>query len=212
MTRLPQKPWALGLAGRLKKTAVLGLLFSALANATTLLQLTFDELVANSELVFTGSVVEVTTTTEGDLVYSTVRFAVEDVVLGETPDEFLELRFLGGSTADMQTEIAGEYIPVVGDRGLYFVDDTTRNFVNPLTGWSQGYFPLVESADGVTWLDLKNHPDYGLLEPDADPLAGKMRGLGFTRAQIAERFPERFRFLLSDFIAVIAMVRAEQGE
>ncbi len=190
----------------------LALLFLAPASrATVLVPLTFDGLVSSAELVFTGTVTDSFTSIEGDLVYTTVRFGIDAVVVGEADSDVLELRFLGGVNGDQKTEVSAQFIPAVGDRGLYFVDHTTRDLVNPLVGWSQGYFPLVD-IDNTTWLDLKNHPDYGLLEPDADPLAGKMRSLNFTREQIAERFPERFRFPLADFITAIAAIRAGQEE
>lgn len=193
-------------------TVALGLLLAAsVARATVLVALTLDELVTASEVVFTGTVTDSVTHAEGDLVYTTIRFDVDDVVAGEMDRDVLELRFLGGNVGEQKTEVSGQYIPQVGDHGLFFVDDTVRDLVNPLTGWSQGHFPLIDS-DGTTWLDLKNHPDYGLLEPDADPLAGKMRSMGFTREQIAERFPESFHFPLSDFVSAIAAIRAEQGE
>jgi len=184
---------------------------SAAARATVLATLGLDELVAMSEVVFVGTVTNLSTQAEGELVYTTVRFSVDEVIVGGTQDNVLELRFLGGSAGEQKTEVSGQYIPTLGDHGLYFVDDTVRDLVNPLAGWSQGYFPLIE-VDGTTWLDLKNHPDYGLLEPDTDPLAGKMRSLNFTRAEIAERFPERFRFSLSDFVIAITALRAEQEE
>ena len=190
---------------------LLALAVTPIARATVLVTLGFDELVAASELVFIGTVTESSTAVEGEYVYTTVRFAVEDVIAGELESAELELRFLGGTSGSRQTEVSGQYIPAVGSHGLYFVDDTVRDLVNPLTGWSQGHFPLIE-VDGSTWLDLKNHPDYGLLEPDPDPLAGKMRSLNFTREQIAARFPERFRFPLNDFVTAITALRAEQGE
>jgi hypothetical protein len=185
------------------------LFLASSSRATVLVPLTFDGLVSSAELVFTGTVTDSFTGTEGDLVYTTVRFEIDTVVIGEAQSNVLELRFLGGVDGEQQTEVSAQYIPAIGDRGLYFVDHTTRDLVNPLVGWSQGYFPLVD-IDGTTWLDLKNHPDYGLLEPDADPLAGKMRSLNFTREQIAERFPERFRFPLADFVTAIADIRAAQ--
>ena len=200
-----------GTAVRVLLTVALGFLLSAtVARATVLVTLTLEELVATSELIFVGTAIDEFTSVEGELVYTTVRFDVDAVIAGDLPGEVLELRFLGGTSGGQKTDVAGQYIPAPGDHGLYFIDDTARGLVNPLAGWSQGHFPLV-TVDGTTWLDLKNHPDYGLLEPDSDPLAGKMRSLNFTREQIAERFPERFRFPLSDFVAVITAIRAEQG-
>ena len=61
-------------------TALVLLLAAGFVRATTLLQLTFNELVSASERIFTGVVVDVTVTTEGDLVYSTVHFTVDAVI------------------------------------------------------------------------------------------------------------------------------------
>ena len=200
------------LRSRLATVALAALLMlAAPLRATVLVQLTLEELVATSELIFSGVVTNSTTSSIGDLVYTTVRFDIDDVIAGEAESETIELRFLGGVSGEHRTEVSSQYIPAVGDRGLYFVDDATRDLVNPLTGWSQGHFPLID-VNGATWLDLKNHPDYGLLEPDADPLAGKMRSLNVSREEIAARFPERFRFPLADFVAAIADIRAQQGQ
>jgi hypothetical protein len=197
----------------LASAAVMALLLCAGGvRATTVLKLTLEQLVAGSELIFTGTVVDVASAAEGDLVYTTVRFAVEDVVKGEASSGTIELRFLGGASGELRTDVSEQYIPAEGARGLWFIDDTLRALVNPLTGWSQGHFPLVAAADGSQWLDLKDHPDYGLLQENPDPLAAKMRGLQFTREQIAEQFPERLRYPLDDFIRAIDAVIAEQGE
>ena len=200
------------LRSRLATVALAALLMlTSPLHATVLVQLTLEQLVATSELIFSGVVTSSSTSTIGDLVYTTVRFDIDDVIAGEAESETIELRFLGGVSGEHRTEVSSQYIPAVGDRGLYFVDDATRDLVNPLTGWSQGHFPLID-VNGATWLDLKNHPDYGLLEPDADPLAGKMRSLNVSREEIAARFPERFRFPLADFVAAIADIRAQQGQ
>lgn len=188
------------------------LVFPGFAHATTLRTLTLEELVASSALIFTGEVIDVSSSVEGELVYTTVEFAVSEVVEGEFADATLALRFLGGSSGELRTEVAGQFVPALGDRGLYLVDALDRTLVNPLTGWSQGYFPLLTAADGTQWLDLKDHPDYGVLVENADPLAGKMRDLGFTRAQVAERFPEQLRYPLTDFIEVIHVVAAQPAE
>lgn len=179
--------------------------------ATVLVALSLDELVANAELVFTGEVIDSRTELVNDLVYTVLRFSIDSTIAGSFESSELELRFLGGSSGDFVTEVSGQYLPAVGARGLFFVDDTVRDLVNPLVGWSQGHFPLID-ADGQTWLDLKNHPDYGLLEPDSDPLAAKMRGLNFSREQIADRFPEQFQYPLEDFAALIAVMYQRRGE
>lgn len=170
--------------------------------ATTRLVLGLDELAGNSELIFLGSVADQWLVEEDGLVYSVVKFTVDEVVAGDAALGSLELRFVGGTTATAHTEVAGQFIPALGAQGLWFVDDTARELVNPLTGWSQGYFPVVTKADGTRWLDLQQHPDYGILTPAA-PLAGKMRAFNFPEQEIEAQFPREFEYPLDDFIAAL---------
>lgn len=186
-------------------------LFPRVLSATTLEQLTLDALVAESELVFTGSVESVHFITESELVYSVVRFNVENTIKGEYAGATLELRFLGGNDGSVHTEVAGQFIPLLGAHGVWFVEDTTLDLVNPLTGWSQGYFPIVANADGSLWLDFAGHPDYGLLQPIA-PLAGKMRDMNFSDEQIQQSFPTLLKYPLNDFVRAIDAIAAEQGD
>src|SRR5690606_21257738 len=136
--------------------------------ATVVVQLEFEQLVSASALIFTGEVLAVEVSTESELVYSTVTFAIEQQIKGSYPAPTLSLRFLGGKDAALQLDVAGQYIPAAGDRGLYFVNDPDRHQINPLTGWNQGYFPLLEKNNG-TWLDLRNHPAYSRVLGLPDP-------------------------------------------
>ncbi|HEY0962925.1 MAG TPA: hypothetical protein VGE69_11275 [Pseudomonadales bacterium] len=178
------------------------------AHATTRLVLSLEELIGNSTLIFTGTVSEVVVTEVAGVVYSTVHFAIDDVIEGDPALDTIELRFVGGTTAAAHTEVSGQFIPTEGAEGLWFVDDLSRELVNPLTGWSQGYFPIVEKPDGTRWLDLQDHPDYHILAP-ADALADKMRAFNFPQQQVEAEFPKRLEFPLDDFIGVIdAQVQA----
>jgi hypothetical protein len=181
------------------------LVLAPCAYATTRLVLTLEELVTRSSLIFVGTVDAVELHVNDGAVYSNVVFAVEAIVEGVPNVETIELRFLGGSTVGTHTEVAGQFIPARGMRGLWFVDDTARELVNPLTGWSQGYFPLVTGSDGAQWLNLQDHPDYGILSPP-DPLAAKMHAMNFPDAQIDARFPQALQYPLDDFIAVIQAI------
>ncbi|MDY6982055.1 MAG: hypothetical protein SV422_03115 [Pseudomonadota bacterium] len=169
---------------------------------TTRLILSLDELIENSPIIFTGTVEDIRIVEEGDVAYSLVSFAVSQVVKGDPALRELELRFVGGDGATIHTEVSGQFIPIKGANGLWFVDDASRALVNPLTGWSQGYFPIVEKADGTRWLDLQDHPDYGILAP-APPLAGKMRAFNVPSDQIAAQFPHEFEYPVDDFVAAI---------
>lgn len=188
----------------LRALLCLGLMSFAIGTqATTRLVLTLEELIDNSALIFTGTVDDIVVTVEDGIAYSTVRFVVDDVIEGDPSLDTIELRFVGGATATTQTDVAGQFIPAVGAEGLWFVDDVSRELVNPLTGWSQGYFPIVTKADGTRWLDLQDHPDYRILTPSA-PLADKMRAFNFPQQQVDAEFPRQLDYPLDDFIDVIA--------
>jgi hypothetical protein len=179
--------------------------------ATVLIELGLEELVAGAALIFTADVQDVTISTENGQVYSTVTFRIQQQVKGDVAEPVLALRFLGGSSAELQLEVTGQYIPSAGDRGLYFVTDPQSNQVNPLTGWSQGYFPLQDAADGTQYLDLRGHPDYASALGAPAPLASKMKALNFSAAQIEAHVPGSQEFPLADFVAAIRYL-LEQGE
>lgn len=191
----------------------LALLLSVrLTLATTILTLGLEELVAESSLIFTGEVQQSSVSVENDLVYTTVAFAIDELIKGEYAQDVLTLRFLGGESTDVKIDIAGQFIPAPGERGLYFVQDVQRDLVNPLTGWSQGYFPLIEDPGGIRYLDLRNHPAYELILGKPDPLAEKMRAMQFPADRIDARFPDSHQFPLADMVEVIRDVLRQQGE
>jgi hypothetical protein len=178
--------------------------------ATVLEELTFEQLVANSELIFEGKVLGVEVSTDNELVYSTVSFAVNEIHKGEglVQDEF-KLRFLGGNDSSLVLEVEGQYVPVTGEHGLYFVSDIANPQVNPLTGWGQGYFPIFAGEDGNAYLDLRNHPHYAFLDGGENPLVKKMQGLNFSKDAINSRFPKSEQFPLEDFVAAVQSLLEE---
>jgi hypothetical protein len=182
------------------------------ASATTLLTLTLDELVSQSALIFVAEVKEVAVVETDGQVYTYVTFQTAAEIKGSVAEapapagngsNTLTLRFLGGSTPGFTLEVSGNFIPAQGDRGLYFVEAADHTMVNPLTGWRQGAFPLFTAADGVDYIDLRGHPDYAEAFGAANPLAAKMRALGFSAEQIDAKFPDTREFPLEDFVRAI---------
>lgn len=199
-----------------KLLAALLLLVSSLqARATTLLTLTLDELVAQSALIFVAKVQNVSVAEEDGQVYTYVTFHAENEIKGSVAEapapagngtDTLTLRFLGGSSTDFTLEVSGQFIPAQGDRGLYFVASADHAMVNPLTGWRQGAFPVFTAADGTDYIDLRGHPDYQEALAAPNPLADKMRALGFSAEQIDARFPDTREFPLTDFVRAITFL------
>lgn len=189
---------------RLLLTAfLLAVLGGTRVQATVLQELSFEELITQSQLIFRGEVLRSATEATDGLVYTRLWFRVDEVVRGEAPAPEFSLRFVGGSSGDTQLEVAGQYLPAVGDHAVWFVRDAYEAMVNPLTGWHQGAFPIETAADGRQLLDLSGRPDLILLNTRADPLARKMLGAGFSEERIEARVPEYQRFPLQDFLDAI---------
>jgi hypothetical protein len=179
---------------------------AAQVHATVLQELTFEELVTQSQLVFRGVVLRTETEAADGLVYTRVWFRVDEVLRGEAPADEFPLRFVGGTDASSQVEVAGQYLPAVGAHAVWFVRDAYESMVNPLTGWHQGAFPIETAADGRQLLDLSGRPDLILFNTRADPLARKMLGAGFSEERIEARVPEYQRFPLQDFLDAIRSI------
>lgn len=134
---------------------MIGLLVSfwlcSAALATTLVQLSFDEIVASSELVFEGRVVSVEARETGPRsIHSYVQFEILDVIKGDYPDSRLTLRFLGGLVGNRQMEVTEMNVPEQGETGIYFVESLRELQIHPLVGWSQGHFLTRQDDSGNT--------------------------------------------------------------
>ncbi len=112
--------------------------------ATTIAPMDIDELAAGAEFVFEGQVLEhnVQENAAG-IIVTYVTFQVNDVVKGDYAEPFLELKFTGGKLGGEVVEVSGLRIPALDEQGIYFVESLTRDLINPLLGWSQGHFLVV---------------------------------------------------------------------
>lgn len=128
----------------------LGALVPTASSASSVRSLSLDQLVEHAELVFEGRVVDVRAREESasGAIHTYVRFEVLDVVHGSEPGETLTLRFLGGRVGDRRLEVADASVPEAGERGIYFVESTSRALVSPLLGWAQGRLPMERDAEG----------------------------------------------------------------
>jgi len=179
------------------------------AQATVILEHSFEELVEKSQLIFQGRVLRTELVEVDGLVHTLVWFDIEETIKGEARAQELSLRFLGGTTVNASVDVAGQYLPKVGDHAVYFVSDPDDYQVNPLTGWHQGAFLIETLQDGELALDLSERPDLILFNTRGDPLVRKMLDLDFSEAQINAKFPEYARFPLADFKAAIRSLAGE---
>lgn len=127
-------------------TALLLTVMCANLNATTMLGMDIDQVAKDAEFIFEGEVILLETRQEsGTGIISTyVTFSVIDVVKGDYDADSVELKFMGGVFNGQIVEVSGLIIPKQGEQGIYFVESINRDLINPLLGWSQGHFIIVE--------------------------------------------------------------------
>ncbi len=133
--------------------------FSSLpARASTVLEMSFRDVIAHAELVFEGRVSAVESRRDASgMIHTHVRFDVLDVLKGQAPGGALELRFLGGAVGTQRLEVTDMSLPQAGETGIYFVEALSRPQVNPLVGWSQGHFLIEPQAGGEPGVLTANH-------------------------------------------------------
>ncbi|MEX0739221.1 MAG: hypothetical protein WD071_07760 [Pseudohongiella sp.] len=117
--------------------------------ATTVAQLSFDDVVATAELVFEGRVLAVEARETGPRsIHTFVEFEVLDVLKGEYTDATIELSYLGGRVGNRQLEVSEMQVPAAGETGVYFVESLSAGQLHPLVGWSQGHYLIVQDSNG----------------------------------------------------------------
>ena len=118
-------------------------------NATTILGMDIDEVANDAELIFEGEVIlhETRQNSNTGIIHTYVTFTVHDVVKGDFSADTIELKFAGGTFMGQIVEVRGLKIPKEGENGIYFVESTSRDLLNPLIGWSQGHF-IIEQELG----------------------------------------------------------------
>ena len=164
------RPWKFGLAFLLVSACSLP------THASTVLEMSFQDVLAHAELAFEGRVSAVESRREDDgMIHTFVRFEVLDVLKGDNPGAVLELRFLGGTVGTQRLDVTDMTMPELGETGLYFVESLSTPQVNPLVGWSQGHFLIEPQAGGVPGVLTANHePVLALDAADAAPVTAAM--------------------------------------
>jgi len=139
---------ALTRAARISTLAGFLALTAPVLQATTLLGMDIDEVARDAELVFEGEVILRESRRDNGTgnISTHVTFAVMDVIAGDYSGDSLELKFLGGVFEGRIMEVSGNRIPQIGEHGIYFVESTSRDLINPLLGWSQGHFLIYDDA------------------------------------------------------------------
>lgn len=140
--------------------ALIAIVFSLAASATSIQKLDFETLAGMSEYIFEGEVLsaEARWNASKSRIHTYVTFRIDDVVKGPQGRQQLELRFAGGTIDDQHLTYQGMVYPKAGERGIYFVETLSRNLVNPLVGWSQGHYKIK----GSQMMTNQNKPVMGI--------------------------------------------------
>ncbi len=118
--------------------------------ASTVIQVSFQEMVATSEFIFEGTVInqEAIRPDGSTNIFTRVTFAVSDVLKGDYDESAVSLYFMGGTIGSLTLSISDMQIPKNGERGIYFVESIAKRQVHPLYGWNQGRFLILNDRDG----------------------------------------------------------------
>jgi hypothetical protein len=120
------------------------------AQATTVIPPTFDELVAQAEVIFQGDVTDVKSQWVGEgaqrHIVSYVTFKVEDALKG-TPGPSYTIRMLGGTVDGETMGVSDAPKFKVGDKDILFVQNNGSQFV-PLVGIMHGRFHVKRDQAG----------------------------------------------------------------
>lgn len=128
---------------------VLGLTGFSPSRASSVEEVGLGEMAAASELVFEGKVASVDSrwSEDGSAIRTFITFQVLEVIKG-TAGPTVTLSFMGGTVGALRLSVSDLTMPVPGEKGVYFVENSGRDQVNPLYGWSQGQFLLVKDPSG----------------------------------------------------------------
>src|SRR6185295_14440651 len=114
------------------------------ASSTTVIQPTFDELIARAQIIFQGEVVdrrsEWETTAQGRSIITHVTFSVASVLKGQAAAT-VQLTFLGGTIGDTTLAVSDMPRFLVGDRDVLFVAPELHA-VSPLVGFAYGRYRI----------------------------------------------------------------------
>jgi hypothetical protein len=120
------------------------------ANATSVREVSMNEMLQKSQFVFEGRVTAVESKENiQKRIHTYITFEIMDIIKGAYNSNIITLRFLGGTVGNVTLAVSDMRLPQEGEHGIYFVESLERMQVNPLYGWSQGHFIVVRDVTGI---------------------------------------------------------------
>jgi hypothetical protein len=200
-------------------TCSLCLLAFSSAFATTILGMDIDKVAAEAEFVFEGVVInsETRQNSNSGIISTYVTFQINDIVKGDYSGNSVELKFMGGAFNGQIVQVSGMRIPEMDEQGIYFVESMSRDLINPLIGWSQGHFIIIDDngtrristagnqpvfeVEAVSSIPSSIKKPLSVVEGSTDIAAGVMTEtspLMIERALTVEEFKSRITDLLAN--------------
>ncbi|MBV9008978.1 MAG: hypothetical protein JO354_07410 [Verrucomicrobia bacterium] len=137
----------------MKRTSLLLAVAGAFAGtllATTVIPPSFDELVSRAQMIFQGTVTNVSSQWTGEgaqrHIVSYVTLNVDDTYKGD-PGKQITLRMLGGTVGDETMEVSDAPKFKPGDRDVLFVENNGSQFI-PLVGIMHGRYRIEKDQAG----------------------------------------------------------------
>ncbi len=124
------------------------------AKATTILELSFDQVCQDAELIFGGQVMSKETRPSpiDGKPFTYFTFQIIEVIKGSYAGSTIELGFMGGQLDGFTLKVSGMQMPEMGEKGIYFVENLGVQQIHPLCGWQQGHCLVI--SDKQTGQDI----------------------------------------------------------
>jgi hypothetical protein len=118
-------------------------------NASSVREVSLNEMLQQSQFVFEGTVTAIEARENSQKrIHTYVTFEIKDIIKGKYHSNIITLSFLGGTVGDVTMAVSDMRLPQEGEHGIYFVESLERLQVNPLYGWSQGHFIVERDVTG----------------------------------------------------------------
>ena len=124
---------------------------------------------------------------------------------------------MGGAFNGQIVQVSGMRVPEMNEQGIYFVESMSRDLINPLIGWSQGHFIIVDDngtrrvstagnqpvlyVEAVSSIPSSIKKPLSIAEGNTDIAAGVMTqtsSIMVERALTVEQFKSRIADLLAN--------------
>tara|TARA_B110000093_G_scaffold98558_1_gene106039 strand:+ start:362 stop:907 length:546 start_codon:yes stop_codon:yes gene_type:complete len=134
-----------------------------------------DDVAAKAEMVFEGEVIQSQAQLDSSsgIINTYITFRIIDLVKGDFNGDSIELKFTGGELNGEIVEVSGSTLPKLGESGIYFVESTSADMLNPLMGWSQGHFLIKTEGGRRTVHTVNDNPVTQIQSVSAIPLVIK---------------------------------------